>query len=316
MLRSPERWMAAFCVLLMFSGCTSERPPSPTADPERVSIAVTSYPLLAMAEGMAGSAADVEMVIEEGTSSPEWKPTSEAIQTMQKATRILISGGDYEPWLQRVTVPRSRLVDTAEGYYGQFVRIPDAVVHQHGPDGSHSHPGVVWATWLDPQLALSQLERTRDVLLPLLPDHVAEIQKAADRLADEFRQLDERLDQLAESTSDAEITVLGDAPVYQYLAQRLGWKLTYVHLPGHGPLTEEQRSSLTTAMDEQQPSMVWLQQTLAEEVVLTEGDRDRPVAVIDLCQSANPARSLTERLEGNLDRIEAVLQSLSSSDAP
>lgn len=308
MLRSRRTIPALLCPLLLsLCGCQTESPSSEQAAPQRVTIAVTSYPLLAMTQRMAESAADVELVVQGPSTSPQWKPTAEAVQSMQSATRILISGGDHEPWLQRVTVPRSRLIDTADGYYSEFIRIPDATVHQHGPDGSHSHPGVVWATWLDPQLALSQMERTRDVLLQLLPDAAGDIRQAADGMAEEFRQLDERLNQLAASSSDAKIMVLGDAPVYQYLTQRLGWDLKYIHLPSHGPLTEDERASLTNAIAEHQPDVVWVQTTHAEERDSLKENHDVRFVLIDLCEKQAKGRSLIERMMQNLDRIQAAL---------
>jgi zinc transport system substrate-binding protein len=288
-------------------GCDGNSEQPAKAVPERASIAVTSYPLLVMAEAMAGSAADIELVVSGDLTSPDWKPTADAIHAMQQATRILISGGDYEPWLQRVTVPRSRLIDTARGHYDQFVRIPDAVIHQHGPDGGHSHPGVVWATWLDPQLAMSQSELTRDVLLDVLPGSEATIRSAADGLNREFLQLDERLEELAAASADAGITVLGDAPVYQYLTARLGWKLNYVHLSMHGPLSEEDRTSLQKALVEQQPTVVFVRSTLADELAgLQAGSKIRFI-LIDLCELPDDGQTLVQRMTANLDSIEQML---------
>ena len=293
-------WMM---MVVGITGCTSSSDKQASETSERIMFAVTSYPLLVMAEQLAGEAADVELVTNGSTTSPDGRPDSDSIRTMQRATRILISGGDYEPWLQRVTLPRSRLIDTAQGYYDQFVRIPDAVIHQHGPEGGHSHPGVVWATWLDPQLVTSQLDQTRDVLLDVLPDSEAAIRQAADRLADEFRRLDERVEEIMAETSEVGITVLGDAPVYQYLTQRLGWELNYVHLPVRGPLSDEDRRTLEKAMAERQPTLVFVRSTLADELADLRGNSEVPFAVIDLCETDDDARTLVQRMAQNLDVI-------------
>ena len=322
-IRGPansEMWRAAprkagpqsmVLLLLLFlnvvcvSGCgrASEQSTDPVS--KRVIIAVTSYPLLAITEHIAGATAKVELVISSGFTSPEWKPDSNAIQKLQQATRILISGGDYEPWLHRVTVPRSRLIDTAQGYYNQLVRISDAVIHQHGPDGGHSHPGVVWATWMDPHLLTSQLDQTRDVLLEVLPDSEAVIRKSADGLAEEFRKLDKRLEEIAADTSGVDISVLGDAPVYQYLTQRLGWELNYVHLPARGPLSDENLGSLQRAIAEHQPSMVFVRRTLAAELDQLRRDiAAAPLIVIDLCETDDGKHTLTQRMALNLEAIQ------------
>jgi len=294
-------------VVVCVVGCDANSEPLAKAVPERVSIAVTSYPLLVMSKAMVGSAVDIQLVVSGDLTSPVWKPTADAIQTMQRATRILVSGGDYEPWLQRVTVPGSRLIDTAQGHYDQFIRIPDAVMHQHGPEGGHSHPGVVWATWLDPRLAISQLEQTRDVLLKVLPDSETVIRGAADGMNQQFLQLDERLEKLAAVSADADITVLGDAPVYQYLTARLGWKLNYVHIPMHGPLSEKDRMSLQKALEEQQPTVVFVRSTLASELAGLQSGKEIPFVLIDLCVLPDDGQTLVQRMTANLDSIEQIL---------
>ncbi len=294
-------------LLLVFTSLTAgcEKPPDQPSTPvsERISIAVTSYPLLAMAKQIAGDSADIELVVSNGTS-PDWKPQPGAIRKMQQSRRILISGGDYEPWLQRVTLPRSRLIDTARGYYDQLIRVPDAVMHQHGPEGGHSHPGIIWATWLDPRLVISQLDQTRDVLLEILPDSEASIRKASDGLAQEFRRLDVHLEEIAAMTADVGITVLGDAPVYQYLVERLGWHLNYVHVPAQSPLSEKDRGSLQKAIAEYQPTLVFVRSTLADELERMHSDSEAPFVLIDLCQIADDDQTLVQRMAQNLDVIQ------------
>ncbi|MCH2209831.1 MAG: metal ABC transporter substrate-binding protein [Fuerstiella sp.] len=300
-----------FVITWLFLGCDQTVEHQEDTVSRRVKIAVTSYPLLAMAEEMAGDAADVELVVSRSTTSPDWKPDSDAVRRMQQATRILISGADYEPWLQRVTVPRSRLIDTSQGFYDQFVRIPDAVIHQHGPDGDHSHPGVVWATWLDPQLATSQLYQTSDVLLSVLPDSQANIRKVADRLAEDFRRLDDRLEELATVTSDTAVTVVGDAPVYQYLTKRLGWNLKYIHLPSTGLLSDEDHASIQTAIAEYEPTVVFLRSTLATLRDDLNGQSLVPVVLVDLCEHADGQQTLIQRMNQNLT---AIIRAVSLQD--
>lgn len=300
--------------LLPVIGCQKEPAPVAAA-PERVTVAVTSVPLLEMAQRMAGSAADIVLVVPPAASSPTWTPGQDAIRTMQEATRILISGGDHEPWLQQVTLPRSRLVDTASGYYSEFIRVPDAVVHQHGPEGRHSHAGVVWATWLDPELAISQAERTRDVLLDILPDAAAEIRHGCDELTAELTDVNRLLEQLAADTQKTDITVLGDAPVYQYLVRRLGWNLHYVHLPESESLTESAQAKLLQAIDEQDPHIILARLPLADQVNRIVQDRGIPVAAVDLCDRADgDGRTLAERLKQNVQALQAAAARIQTAE--
>jgi len=302
-------------ICLWFAGCQPSTDfAAPDTTPQQPVVAVTSYPLMEFAQQIAGVTADVKFFIEGPQHSPEWKPTSSVIQTMQQADHILINGGDYEPWLQRVTLPRSRLTDTARGYYDQFVRIPDAVIHQHGPDGGHSHPGVVWATWLDPELAMSQAEQTRDVLLTLLPGATAEIRRSADALMSELRQLNDRVGELADKSPDTPLRVVGDAPVYQYLARRLNWDLKYVHWPRSEPLTEADQLAMEQLIKEFKPSLVLIrstQQSDYSDVVANDGPQ---TVLIDMCEEPAKNQTLMQRLQQNLDRIETAITSNTTAD--
>ena len=300
--------MPAILLAVLIVGCDSSPQPAGTEAPQRVTITVTSYPLLVMVETLAGGAADVKLVVPEDTTSPNWKPGASAIRTMQDATRILISGASYEPWLQRVTLPRSRLIDTAQGYYDQFIRIPDAVVHQHGPDGQHSHAGTVWAAWLDPELAASQLQQVQACLTELLPASRADVQQAADDLTAELDQLDQRVERITEATSAGDIVALGDAPVYQYLTRRLGWSLTYIHLPAGGPLSEDQRQAIHDAIAQHGPAIVLVRSALWEELHDVRSAAVVPFAEIDLCESADVEHLLTGRLNQNLTNITDALK--------
>ena len=88
--RSRSCWLSIMhraillSVVVFVVGCDANSEQLAKAVPERVNIAVTSYPLLVMAEAMVGSAADIELVVSEDLTSPVWKPTADAIQAMQR----------------------------------------------------------------------------------------------------------------------------------------------------------------------------------------------------------------------------------------
>ena len=299
-------WLLLFA--LMCLGCDTPRAVQPAAAETHPVIVVTSYPLLAMVQAVAGELIDAELIVPRTTTSRNWRPSADAVQEMQRASRILISGGDYEPWMQRVTLPRSRLIDTAIGYYDEFIRIPDAVIHQHGPDGRHSHAGTVWATWLDPELAESQLQQVKTCLEELLPDQRNRIRAAAEEMDGELQHLDHLIRHVAAATAESSILALGDAPVYQCLIRRLGWSLQYVHLPDTGPLSEERQKELTDAIAAEKPAIVLVRSTLWEQMDELRPAVDVPFVSVDLCEFPDSDQSLTSRLRGNMVNISRALE--------
>ncbi len=280
-------------------------------------IVVTSEPLLQMTQAIMGDAADVVLVVPEGISSPDWSPTVDDVNIMQQARLIFFSGAGYEPWKDRVSLPGSRTRDTATGYYDQFIRIPDAVKHQHGPDGAHSHPGTVWATWLDPALCAAQLHQVSVDGRRLFPGRKQAIDAAEASLSAELNSLNALIETINSAANNEALTLFSDAPHYQYLTRRLGWTLNYLHWDLADTISDANRTELLDAF-KADPSNVLTPQnsriflldlrhsTATEDFVRQSGGI---VVRIDLCENASPkVHSLPNRLKQNLARIRDAIE--------
>ena len=137
-------WGFILTACLLISGCgdvkdssSTDRSSNSTADKKPV-VMVTSQPLFEVADLLAGDHLEVHKITPDNIASRNWKPQKDDVKRLQNANMILISGAGYEPWKDRVSLPGSRLKDTATGYYSEFIRIPDAITHQHGPEGKHA----------------------------------------------------------------------------------------------------------------------------------------------------------------------------------
>jgi ABC-type Zn uptake system ZnuABC Zn-binding protein ZnuA len=278
---------------------------------------VTSQPLLQMTQALVGDAADVALVVPGETSSSNWSPTADDAKIMQQARLILISGAGYEPWKDRISLPGSRTRDTAAGYYDQLIRIPDAVKHQHGPDGPHSHPGTVWATWLDPELCIAQLHQVSVNCRRLLPEQQKSIEAAEAKLSAELNSLNAMIDSIKAAAHDKALVVFSDAPHYHYFTRRLGWTLSYLHWDLADTLTDANRSELLNVFDANTSDplarnnrRIFLLDSRhsadAEDFVRKSGGT---VIRIDLCETNSPeSPSLPNRLKQNLQRIRDTIE--------
>jgi zinc transport system substrate-binding protein len=270
-------------------------------------IAVTSQPLLQMTQAVVGDAATVALVVPVNTLSRDWSPTADDARIMQRASLILISGAGYEPWRDRVSLPGSRLHDTAAGYYNRLIRIPDAVTHQHGPDGPHSHPGTVWATWLDPELCAAQLHQVGLHCGRLMPERRQKFEEAKARLSAEINTLNSTINSLKIAIGDESVSVFSDAPHYQYLIERLGWKLHYFHWAGHETLSEAERRELRDTFDahpDDTRRIFLMDSRRSAETEAFVRESGGVVVKIDLCESAGPESApFPARLKSNLLRL-------------
>lgn len=305
------RWiLGTLLILITLAGCdVGSSPESVTPQAAAAEqILVTSQPLLEMAESVSAGSFSVAKIVPDTVASRVWKPSREVARTLQQARLILINGAGYEPWTDRVSLPGSRLIDTASSYYDQLIRIPDAVTHQHGPEGKHGHPGTVWGTWLNPDLATAQLSQVTNALVQLAPERKGELEANATKLKSQLESLNQRVSQLQRQTTGMNLTVLSDGPFYQYLTARLGWKLNYMHWSDSGGLSEVDRQELTSAIEHlpvDHRRLFLISSRQSEQGASFASERGLQVVRIDLCEfPATPASPLLERLEGNLIRLE------------
>jgi zinc transport system substrate-binding protein len=147
-----------------------------------------------------------------------WTPNAEQIQLLQSADVVILNGAGAEPWLNLITLDPRRLVDTSANIADRLIQLEGSVVHQHGPEGEHSHEGTAFTTWLDPRLAVAQAEAVTSALIELVPTSEAQLRDNMATLEQELLALDTRLAEVFAKLDSR--PVLFSHPVYQYLQRR------------------------------------------------------------------------------------------------
>jgi zinc transport system substrate-binding protein len=176
-----------------------------------------------------------------------WNPAtgrrSQFVRAMQQASLVVMNGASWEPWTSRVSLPNSRLVVTTRGFPEQLITVPDAVTHQHGPQGRHSHPGVIPSTWLSPTLLEAQVDALQNALEQQFPNHREILSRNATAWKIELQPLKISLQQLRENVTKPPF-VIADSPMFLYLLRDLGWDSLYLAGSEQGPAEPEQLQQL------------------------------------------------------------------------
>ena len=240
----PRPSLILFCILL--AACkpqTGDIPPegNPPGDTrqETVLVLASNYPLYFFAQQIAGDAGDIDIRLPAMTGDPaQWKPDSDAITELQKADLIILNGAGYEPWLSWVTLPAERLLDTTETFADRLIPLTGNTLHQHGPSGEHSHQGVAFTLWLDPDLAIRQAQIIQQALSTLLPQQAEVFAANLAGLNDRLHELDRKLNKAFAALGDQKI--IFSHPVYQYLQARYNLNGASLHWePGEVPGTSD-----------------------------------------------------------------------------
>src|SRR5688572_561215 len=122
----------------------------------RLQVHVANYPLAYFTERIGSTEVDVIFSAPADEDPAFWQPTDAQIATMQQADLIVLNGATYSKWAEKVSLPQSKVLDTAAAFKGKFIEVKESVTHSHGKAGEHSHAGTAFTTWLDFQQAVQQ----------------------------------------------------------------------------------------------------------------------------------------------------------------
>ena len=218
-------------------------------------VAAVNAPLASFARHIGGDA--VEVVLPSLPGDPiYWNPPVEVILEFQAADLIVRNGVGYAGWVDRASLPVSRMVDTTAAHRDALLTIDEQVTHVHGPDGEHTHDATAFTTWLDLALAVEQARAILDALVERRPSH-------ADAMHDRFLALEMRLlaldERLAAAVAEApDRPLLASHPVYQYLAERYDLDLHSVHWePGEDPGEDEWHALQGLLLEHPARWMLW-----------------------------------------------------------
>ena len=223
-------------------------------------VLASNYPLYFFTSRIAGDAVEVRMPEIDGDPAM-WVPTSSDLAQIQNAGLIFLNGAGYESWLAFTSLPAGLTVDTTAEVQDELLPIENVTLHQHGPEGEHSHGGTAFTTWLNPRIAIEQARVIKSELLRLVPAQSAGFEER-------FAELEGQLSALDNSLAGA-FSKLGDQPVvfshpvYQYLQKRYGLNGQSVHWePGSEPGVKDWIAFQNLLQDHPARLMIWEGQPL------------------------------------------------------
>ncbi|MEE9287351.1 MAG: metal ABC transporter substrate-binding protein, partial [Gammaproteobacteria bacterium] len=169
---------------------------------------------------------------------------------------ILLNGATYSKWLNKVSLPRRKLVNTSQSFKDQYIEVKDLTTHRHGPQGAHAHAGKAFTTWIDFQLAIQQTEAVHAALERLVPEQKKQFETNFSRLKDDLLALDRRIKEIV--TNDRGQPLVASHPVYDYFARRYGLNIRSVFWePDDVPSATQWRELEAILKDYPAEWMIW-----------------------------------------------------------
>jgi len=263
-----------------------------------------NYPLQYFAERIGAGFVRAEFPASPDVDPAFWMPGPDAISSYQSADLVILNGATYAKWIDKVSLPESKLIFTSDGFEDEWIPVDGAVTHTHGPGGEHSHEGTAFTTWLDPTLAVRQADAIRQAFTVEWPDHAAEFQSGFDSLESDLARLDRRMQQAVALNSDTPL--LASHPVYQYLARKYRLNLRSVQWePDEAPSASMWRDLQAMLRDQPARWMLW-EDTPLQETARQLRDLGVEPVVFDQCGNRPLDGEYLAVMQENVRRLEAV----------
>jgi len=221
-----------------------------------LTIYTVNYPLQYFAERIAHDHAQVVFPAPAGVDPAYWTPEVNKISDYQKADLILLNGAHYAKWVNKVSLPKSRLVDTSASFKEQYITTKEEITHTHGTEGKHAHENLAFTIWLDPTLAIKQAETITEALSRLKPELKDALYNNYEILKKDLLTIDREINEIV--AHNREIPLIASHPIYQYLSKRYGLNMKSVHWEPNETPTDKQWMELTNiSKDHPAQWMIW-----------------------------------------------------------
>lgn len=227
-----------------------------------------------------------------------WAPDTDALDKFYSADLILLNGGGYAKWTITTSLPDSKLVNTGRTFKVDWLTMSEAVRHQHGPDGEHSHEATIGEFWLDPTLAIQQASRIEEALAKRAPEH-------KDEFAARFDELKKDLQDLRTSFENAiskDTQLLAAEPAFEYVAQSAGHPLTRLTWANLNEPSEDELAEFLAKLVADKPKLFLLSAPPSGNLSKQLEAAGIRVVVFDMCETTTD-RSYPARMQENVERL-------------
>ena len=291
---------AVLCLGILLIGASAGAADGP------LNVYVVNYPLKYFAERIGGLHVRVTLPVPAGEDPVYWTPTIAEITAYQEADLILLNGAGYAKWVSKVSLPRSKTVDTSRAFKNQLITDEQITTHSHGAQGEHAHEGLAFTTWLDLSLAAKQAQAIAKALTRRRPQQADVIKTNVQALEKDLLALDSRIRSITSSNND--LPILFSHPVYDYFEKAYGLNGRSLHWEPDQEPTQNQIAELRSGLATHPAQwMIW-EGIPVDSAVQSLATMDIRSAVFDPCGNVPSAGDFLSVMQNNVKNLEMVFQ--------
>lgn len=301
---SVSKRLAFFCFSLFVIVGFSSISRAASSDSEKLTIYVVNYPLKYFAERIAGEHATVVFPAPADVDPAYWMPDAKTISDYQRADLILLNGANYAKWVNKVSLPRFRMVNTSEAFKDRYIEAAEILTHSHGAEGKHAHEALAFTTWIDFSLAAEQAKAIAKALNRKKPSLEDIFQRNYQELEKDLLKLDRDMKALVSKDISKPFTV--SHPVYDYLARGYGLNIKSVHWEPDEVVDDRQLMELQNILkDHPAKWMIWEGEPIKESVEKLKAIGMQSV-VFDPCGNTPDQGNFISMMQENVQNLKAA----------
>ena len=308
MKTKQKRSVQIFLMLMFFSTALFVSPAMwvSAADPGTLKVYVVNYPLKYLAQRIGGTNVTLFFPAPPDEDPAYWTPDVRTISDYQKADLILLNGAGYAKWVSKVSLPRSKTIDTSKRFKNRYIHT-EAVTHSHGSEGKHAHEDLAFTTWLDFDLAVMQAEAVLKAFTRKRPGKKDTLQQNYEKLKDDLIALDKSIERIVSKEQTKPLIV--SHPVYDYFARRYQLNIKSVHWePDETPNKSQWVELKSILTNHKSKWMIWEgnpNQNTVKQLKLLGVDS----LVFDPCGNVPEQGDFLSVMKQNVNNLEAVFDS-------
>lgn len=215
-------------LLFLLGSCAS--PTTPSANPQRLAVVTTSYPVAQFVEQVGKELVEVNLITKGSSNTHTYDPTPKDLLDMNEAALLFYTNDAMEPWvdgLKSSLKETVKVVDTSEGI--DFIQ---GHTHDHEEEHGHSHEEPhgfgdphVWTSMKNAQIMVSNIEKA---LIVQLPDETETIQANAQAYQAQLKQLDQEYETVFKQAHQQKLVFLGHF-AFNYLLRDYAFDYTVLY---------------------------------------------------------------------------------------
>ena len=303
---SVSKCLAFFCFSLATIASLVLFPTATAGESDKLAIYVVNYPLKYFAERIAGEHARVVFPAPADVDPAYWMPDAKTISEYQQADLILLNGANYAKWVNKVSLPRFRMVNTSAAFKDRYIEAAEILTHSHGTAGEHAHEALAFTTWIDFSLAAEQakaiaqaLSRKKPALEDIFQRNYQDLEKALLKLDRDMKTL---------VSKDPSKPFVVSHPVYDYLSRGYGLNIKSVHLEPDEVVADRQLMELQNILKNHPTKwMIWEGEPIKESVARLKAIGMQSV-VFDPCGNTPDQENFIIMMQQNLENLKAAFR--------